>query len=502
MIPASRRRLTRLDYFLILLLGAFIVRVWFMALPSSLWVDELVTVFVLRFPGDPSFAAAPQVPQSIYYGLPKISWALLGNSEVALRLPSILAMAAALFFIARLAQRLIHPAAGWIAVFACLAFRNFDYFAVDARPYGFGIAVASAGLFFLIRWLDTARWLDEAVFVILAALLWRIHLFYWPFYPICAVYAAIRLARGETRVNTAQLASAVVLIAGALLPVARTALDISRHADAHTFNELPTLRNLFYLLHGQIVLPLLAVAWILPLVLHRRGLAGWKPADLALILCWWFAFPVALFVYSRITGNGVLIMRYASLMLPGLGLLIAAIAAFILPPRYWKPAALATGVVALALLGQWNALWPSHERDDWRDAAARERSVASSATPVLCISPFIEAQPPVWTPAYPLPGFLSSSFMYYPIAGNPRLFPFQPSPESELYAKRLLNSELVPSGKFVTYGSTRAVRIMDEWFAKRPELASWSKESDRFDTISVAVYRSPWSRRETPRDIP
>jgi hypothetical protein len=242
-----------------------------------------------------------------------------------------------------------------------------------------------------------------------------------------------------------------------------------------------------------VILICLAAAWILkrifawPTPTSRTG-AG---ADLTLILGWWLICPVALFAYSRIAGNGVLIMRYASLALPGIALTAVAVAARFVPPRYWKPAALITGLVALAFLGQWTTLWPPHDRDNWRDAAAFERSAASAQTPVIFISPFIEARPPVWTPSYPLPGFLYSSFMYYPTAGQPRLFPFEPSPESADYAERLLRDELAPSGEFITYGSTRAVRIMDEWFAKRPELALWRRESKRFDMISVAVYRRP-----------
>jgi len=469
------------------LLAAFLARVWLMALPSSLWVDELVTVFVLRFPGHPSFAAAPQVPQSIYYALPKMSWALLGDSEAALRLPSMVAMCAGLYFIARLAARLIHPSAAWLAVFACLAFRNFDYFAVDARPYGLGIAVASASVLFLIRWLDQARWLDAAAFVVLASVLWRIHLFYWPFYLVYAIYAGMRFVRRETSVKAWHIALAALAIAAAQIPVALTALDISRHAGEHAFNELPTLRNLFYLLHAQVLLICLVAAWLL----KRRALNPWKASDITLILCWWLACPVALYAYSRLAGNGVLIMRYASLMLPGVGLLATAIAARFLPVAWMRPAALATGIVALGFLGQWTTLWPPHEHDDWRDAAAFERSVASADTPVLCISPFIEAQPPVWTPSYPLPGFLSSSFLYYPISGVQRLLPFQPSAESERYAERLIRDEIVRSGKFVTYGSTRAVRIMDEWLAQRPELAHWRRDRAQFDMISVGVYRAP-----------
>jgi mannosyltransferase len=477
-----------LDFGLILLFVLFVARVWIMAMPSSLWVDELVTVFVVRHPGDASFAVAPQVPASLYYWLPRLSMALFGSSEIAIRMPSVAAAFVALFFIGRLAARLIHPDAAWLAVFACLAFHSFDYFSIDARPYGLGIAVASASLLFLVRWLDGGDWRDAAVFVALASTLWYIHLFYWPFYLIYALYAGFRLFRRDTPVRPAALAVAAAIVAAALSPVALTALRIAREAQAHAFNPLPTLRNLFYLLHAQVILLCAAAAWAV-----RRLVRGPKvsPGAAVLILSWWLACPVALFAYSRLTGNGVLITRYVSPMLPGMALAVTFAAAFCLRNSWWRPAAFATGAVALAFLGQWHSLLPSHEGDNWRDAAAMVRRSADAGTAVLCPSPFIEAQWPVWTPDYKLPGFLYSHLNYYALAGRVRLLPFQPSPESERYTEGLLGSELAPSGKFILYGSTWAVRKVDRWLSGRPDLVRWRKEWRNFDTLSVVVYRSP-----------
>src|SRR5581483_8229181 len=167
-----------------------------MPLPSSFWVDEMATVFVVQHgPNHPSFAVAPQVPDSIYYQLPRAADSLFGSSEIAYRIPSVLLMALAILLIGLLARRLIHPNAGWFAVFVCLSMRGINDQAADARPYALGTAIAAASLWFLIRWLDAAQWWDGALFVILAALLWRVHLLFWPFYVVLAVYAAARLMR-------------------------------------------------------------------------------------------------------------------------------------------------------------------------------------------------------------------------------------------------------------------------------------------------------------------
>jgi 4-amino-4-deoxy-L-arabinose transferase-like glycosyltransferase len=145
-----------------------------MPLPSSFWTDETATAFVVHYgPGHPSLAVAPTA-QSIYYWLPRTAEALGGFSETAYRLPSLLAMAIALFLIARLAARLIDPRAAWLAAFACLALRGFNFQAADARPYALGSCIAIAALWFLLRWFDRARWRDAAFFVVLAALLWRV----------------------------------------------------------------------------------------------------------------------------------------------------------------------------------------------------------------------------------------------------------------------------------------------------------------------------------------
>src|SRR5205085_3404586 len=121
---------------------------------------------------------APQAWKSIYYYLPRAAATLFGPSEIALRLPSILLMGLMLFLIARLAARLIHPQAGWFAVFACLTLRGINYEAADARPYALGMAIAAGSVYFLVRWLDSARWMDAALFVLFAATLWRVHLLF------------------------------------------------------------------------------------------------------------------------------------------------------------------------------------------------------------------------------------------------------------------------------------------------------------------------------------
>src|SRR5271170_6005805 len=83
---------TGLDLLLILTLAVCIVRFWIMPLSSSLWVDEMGTYFVVHHgANDPTLQAAPQVPASIYYVLPKFAEQVAGFSEISYRFFSVIA---------------------------------------------------------------------------------------------------------------------------------------------------------------------------------------------------------------------------------------------------------------------------------------------------------------------------------------------------------------------------------------------------------------------------
>jgi hypothetical protein len=458
----------------LLLLLACLLRLWVMPLGSSFWVDEAGTVFVVeKGAGHPSFAAAPQVPQSIYYALPRVSHALFGSSEIAWRLPSLLVMLTTLPLIGWLAARLIQPGAGWLAIFACLALRGFDYQAADARPYGLGMLAACAAVFFLVRWLDRARPLDAALFVVSAALLLRVQLVFWPFYFVFAIYAAVR-ARS---VGWTRIAAVFAALALALAPVVPRALALYREAGAHVAAAPPGGRELLAAFKFGVILECGAAALLASLWWKKRFALQqpWSgaPASLLLILSWWLAQPLLLFAFSHATGNSVFLPRYLWLAEPGAALLAAAAAACFLPAKRLTSLAMIIGVGALLLNGQWERLWPRHDNSDWRSAAEAITRTATVTTPVICPSPFIEARPPVWSPGYVLPGFLYSHLYAYPIAGRIYVFPFEYSPQAGEYAERLVRELFPAAGRFIVYGGAGQAGFWRDWFARRPELSGW-----------------------------
>jgi hypothetical protein len=489
MCPGVRR----VNLALAAVLMACVLRLWIMPLESSFWVDEMGTSFVVRHGGaDPSLQVAPQVPESIYYVLPEIATRLFGNSEFAYRLPSVLAMLLALWLIFRLAVRLIHPSAGWFVVFACLALGGFNYQAADARPYALGTCVFCLSMLFLLRWLDAGRWGDALIFALAASLLLRVQPVYWTAYVVFSAYTVMRLLRRDTPVTWR---SAVLVFCGlgiSLVPVALEAAALLKGASAHVIVPLPSGRDLGNSLKLGLVVAVCAGA---------ACIARWRrwpaveelPArdSLTTIGLWWLCPPLCLFAFSWLSGASLFVERYMSIALPGTALAAAAVAAVFIPPAYWKRLALVFGLGILVFLGHWNRLWPPHHGSDWRLAAVAVREQHLGAgVPILAPSPFIEAQPPVWRPNYPVNTFLYSNLLVYRVSGRVYPFPFRYSSEAAEYASQLAKSTLPAAGCFVLYGSTRSIGFWREWFEVRPEFAAWRiQDLGPFGDIDAIVFR-------------
>jgi hypothetical protein len=185
------------------------------------------------------------------------------------------------------------------------------------------------------------------------------------------------------------------------------------------------------------------------------------------------------------------IARYYSPALPGVALAVTAVVALYLPPARWKQASVLLAVVSLIAAGHWNTLWPDHFPDTWRQASLEEDLAADEPDiPVIAVSPYVEAQPPTWSPDYPLPGFLYAPLFVYPLRGKVYPFPFVRSEEAERYAAGLLRDTLRKRSRFIVYGAGRNTASWVLWFSKRPELAGWRQIVNSAKAIEVAVFEN------------
>lgn len=473
----------------IALLCILLARLWLMALPSGLWTDETATAFVAAHPHDPSLTIVSPYTQSIYYALPRAMHAVFGFSEVGYRIPSVLAMGLALFFVARIAARVADAYAAWFAAFACLAIPAVNYFAIDAKPYALGMCCAAGAVYFLVRWLDGTRWHEAIGFLVCAALLWRVQQVYWPFYLVFAVYVVWRMARKETRVGVGRALVVFGTLAIASVPVALYSLSLLREAREHVIVAPPTWRDLWQLLRPDVNLIVVCGAAAAVLGGFRIRRDAVRGSAMVLGLAWWLLAPVTIFAFSRLSGESLFVPRYLSLRLPGVAITAAMTTAMFLPGRLWRTAAVAMAVGALVFAGNWRVIWPEHDAADWRPAAQYvNRSLAEADTPILCASPFIEAVAPVWQTDYPTPGFLYAQLAAYPLRGRDYLLPFRPSDEARDYAATIANETLPQFRRFFIYGSIDNARYWREWLSRQSEMQTWRSSVRTFGEIGVVVF--------------
>jgi mannosyltransferase len=478
------------------LLALLVIRLWLTPLPSSFWLDETATVFVAQHGShDPSLNdVAPQAWRSWYYPVIHLWGTLFGFSEAVTRVPSILAMLVALVLVARLSKRLIHPESAWFAVFACFALAGMNYQAANARPYALGMCLFAAALLFLVRWLDSAAWLDALLFVACAASVLYVHLLFWPSCLVFALYATIRIALGQTPIGWGRAATVFALLGIAVVPVAIQTVDLMREARAHVIARPPSLAQFLRSLQLPLIAVCAAGTWLVARVRKwRPDKTAPAPSTPAIVLIagWWLFQPVLLFGFSWLTGDSVFVPRYLQLALPGVALAATAAAARFVPLGRWRSLSALLAIGALLYLGQWRELWPRHHNSDWRAAAAAVNQFAGEV-PVICPSPFVEARPPAWRPDYPLPGFLYAHLSVYPIRGRVYLFPFESSPEADSFASTLAQGTLRESRRFLIFGWEPQVHFWRDWFGRRAEFSGWSiRRLGPFADVDVVEFVAP-----------
>ena len=484
------------DFLLAFMLCLCIGRFWLMPLPSSFWVDEMGTAFIVTHgTGDPSLKATPQVVESVYYILPKLAVWLAGSSEVSYRFFSLISLGGALLVIRSIAVRLFNREAAWFAVFGCLASRSFNYQAADARPYALGSLVVATSILLLIRWFDSGRWRDGALFAAVASLLWRVHLLFWPFHILLAVCAAFRLRLRETKATWVQIVAVFSIIAALSFPVALRAISLLHESRAHVIVQPPTVADLVRTLKLGLLAGAFAGAFLLAKCLrwNRPQTSFVTPATVALVAGWWLIDPMALWALSRFTEISVFVPRYLYLAGPGVALAALLLVTMWVPADKLKPFTLVLALGTIILGGHWTHLRFDHQYSDWRSASLRLNSwVAGRDIPVICPSPFYEARSPVWYGGLPASGFLYSNLSYYTTTGRHYAFPYESSREAELYAQNLLNQTLSRAPQFAIFGNDISVRYWRDWFSRRPELPGWSNRIEgSFGDVQLAVFTAP-----------
>ncbi len=225
-------------YMVALVISIFI---WFLAIRAPLWLDETGSYWHI-YKGFsqiwPSNFQCPETPAYDYFLW--LGTKMFGSSEVALRIPSLLAMLGAAYLLFLSARELFERDIAFIATIIFCLNPMIVFASVDARPYAFGMLAVNVAILCLLRMRhNQSAWLAALLGFSCAAI------FYFHFL-LGAVLPALLLGyfviadvnrKGQWR----QLGIALAVFAVAILPAIPSFLFTFHSSDSHVFEAAPTL---------------------------------------------------------------------------------------------------------------------------------------------------------------------------------------------------------------------------------------------------------------------
>ena len=461
-------------------LALAVLLLWLPPLRSSLWLDETGTYWTVKDgPGTAFHRALTLQGQSpLYYMVAWLALEVGGHSEVALRLPSAVALAWALLLLYRLGTEFFSRQIGLLAAVGFALHPGVSFAASDARPYAIALAFTVASVLALARWLRRGRLLDATTYVLTTTVMLYAHYLFALMLPVHAAHA-LWPARASGPVSRRAFCIAAALPLLAVAPLVPQVLSLARRSPDLSFAPDPGFSDL-----ARVLLPaIIPFSLLLARDRFRRVGPGGTPRTLILLLSWSVVPPSLLFAVTLLTPARVFLARYFLAAAPGLALLTAWAVRTIDSTR-WRVALIA------AVAGLWLTIFAEGDQrtQDWRSAAAAVRSlVASPDTPVLVRSGLIESRQQAFLERPDTASYLVAPFAFYPVGPAPVPLPWSVNGSTGPYLESLA-TRLEPYQRFVlvTNGPPASFR---DWLDRRlaPHGVT-SRPVATFGRISVVLF--------------
>ncbi len=240
---------------------------------------------------------------------------VFGTSELAMRAPSVLAVAAGIGIIAHLGRTLFTPTVGLIAGLVLTVIPQLTRYAQEARAYGFAFLFAALATLLLYRALQRPTWGRWAAYAGAVVLLGLSHIFALLLLAGHAVAVLTRWYAGRDRALLRWLA----VTAAAVLPALPLAWLGQRQAGAQLHWIPPVTWETVVAAPGDLFRSAAAGLFVIGLAFTAR----WPDRRLTRELAWLAILPPALLLAVSAAGSPMWVPRYAIFALAPLALLAA-----------------------------------------------------------------------------------------------------------------------------------------------------------------------------------
>ena len=414
---------------LVLWLGsATMLAVWLPRMFWGLWTDEASTFWmasegwreaILRCAASPGQSNLYGIVESLFTG--KGTW-----MEPLMRVPSVLAMCVAGWYLKRIGQILINPDAGWLALLLFLCAPDIVSMGTSARPYAMALAASLASFYYLLEWQESAHRRTILKYLVASILTLHLHYIFGFVFVVQALYLAASKLCGRTGRISLPLAAAVILPAS-LIPMIGHLTLTAKEAGTFAFAVPPTVIQLLKMCFHPTLLVAIGLGCLLILV--QSGKPKWqmvsiRPESVFLLLSWLLLGPIVFFVAARLTHHTFFATRFQLFAEPAF-LLLAA----------WLIAGLQKESRRLILLAYFSALVlnPGSLLESWKASVASwrepiqllEAKSQSESPPVFVASGLVESDAVDWKNLSPATHRLFAPLSAYPIRNPAIPLPYQ-----------------------------------------------------------------------------
>lgn len=380
----------RAQYAVYALALAVSISLWFLAIRAPLWLDETSSFWQISAGFWQIFSRRGHVSAAYPYIL-WLTTRITGTSEVALRIPSILAMLAAAYLLYRAARELFDRDVALIVVVFFCAHPIVVFASIDARPYAFGTLAINAAIYILVCLRrSNSNWL-AAAFGVAAGASTHFQFLFGAVLPVLAVCFLLAKA-SDLKTLARQAGFAFGAFTLVFLPVIPDALQLFRYRETYVFERTtPRIVELSSTLApGWSVFIFTGI--VLLAVATKK--VDWqnRPDRWRFLVCASLGMVPILILYgvSALTPTNIFVARYRLVAIPGIALywgwLVSRIDSRLLRVLF---------CVALVATGAYRKLRSenSHQHGyTWKYALElAEKSASPDNAPVLICSDFPSA---------------------------------------------------------------------------------------------------------------
>jgi len=462
--------------------------IWLLALRAPLWLDETLAYWQVSGGFWKIWSRSEQMPSSIGYLYTLwVARSILGSQEIALKIPSTLAMLGAVCLLFRIARELFDQETGFLTcIFFCLE-PNVVFAATDARPYAFALLATNLAIFAFILWMTRHQMHQAILFGVAAAGILYFHYLFGAILPAFAIYY-LAVRRRSIRADARQLAAVLTSFTLLALPLIFRVVSLYHTRDTHVVQELPPVWIALNTLVPMQTLIGFVVTALLAALVRKLKLPG-SDCFPAILLCPLLALVPAgiLCGASAATPLHLVIPRYFLVAAPGSaltwGLLASGIDSRLLRQIF------CVGLVTITVFECFSS--PNarrHELNFKQAYALVNANVAKESATVLTCSAFIESN------FEPLPSDLSSEnalvsqLSYYPVNAPVVLLPFSLNDEAMRIGSQTVLAAAQRRRRLLAVGTPECYPTL-EWLASYSRGAFTAQPIGDFEGIVVVEFR-------------